>query len=146
MIAMALALAALALEIWRGSISVSFGRRVAELALGAFTVLVFWNSQAWILNKNIDRARETGKFDAHYATVGMSRDAIPTLVNRRAEIPLPQRDTVEADLACDRLPGPRRWFEWNRSVSAADKALRSWNRPPCPEARDFERRTVGYGN
>jgi hypothetical protein len=146
MIAMALALAALAWEIWRGSISVSFGRRVAELALGAFTVLVFWNSQAWILNKNIDRARETGKFDAHYATVGMSRDAIPTLVNRRAEIPLPQRDTVEADLACDRLPGPRRWFEWNRSVSAAENALRSWNRPPCPEARDFERRTVGYGN
>src|SRR5256885_3610620 len=146
MVVMALALAALAWEIWRGSISVSFGRRVAELALGALTVLVFWNSQAWILNKNIDRARETGKFDAHYATVGMSRDAIPTLVNRRAEIPLPQRDTVEADLACDRLSAPRRWFEWNRSVNAANDALRSYNRPPCPEARDFERRTVGYGN
>jgi len=146
MIVMALALGALAWEIWRGSISVSFGRRVAELALGAFTVLVFWNSQAWILNRNIDRARETGKFDAHYATVDMSRDAIPTLVRRRAEIPLPQRDTVEADLACDRLPAPRRWFEWNRSVSAAEKALRSWNRPPCPKWRDFERRTVGYEN
>src|SRR2546423_6556090 len=142
----ALALGARAWEIGRVSIALSFGRRRGELALGAFTVLVFWNPQAWILNRNIDRARETGKFDAHYATVDMSRDAIPTLVRRRAEIPLPQRDTVEADLACDRLPAPRRWFEWNRSVSAAEEALRGWNRPPCPKWRGSERGDQGDTN
>jgi hypothetical protein len=146
MMAMALALGALAWEIWRGKISVSFGRRVAVIALASFTVLAFWNHEAWIVNKNIDRGRDTGKFDAHYATVMMSRDGIPTLVRRRAEIPKAQRDTVEADLACDRLPAPRRWFEWNRSISEVDKALRSYNRPACPRNRDFERRTVGYGN
>lgn len=146
MIAMGVALAALAWEIWRGKISVSFGRRVAEIALASFTVLVFWNHERWIVNKNIDRGRDTGKFDAHYATVLMSRDAIPTLVRRRAEIPQAQRDTVEADLACDRLPAARRWFEWNRSVSEVNKALRSYNRPACPEWRNFERRTVGDGD
>ena len=131
MLVMALALAALGLEISRGRISISFGRRVAEIALGVFTILVFWNYEAWIVNKNIDRGVVTGKFDATYSATQMSRDAIPTLVERRADIPIPARDTVEMRLACKRLPAPRRWFEWNRSVSAADRALRSWSRPPC---------------
>jgi len=131
MIVMGLALAALALEIARGRISVAFGRRVAEIALGVFTVLVFWNFEAWIVNENIDRAVVTGKFDALYST-RLSRDAIPTLVDRRGEIPLPQRDTVEMRLACKRLPAERRWYEWNRSASAAAHALPNWERPPCP--------------
>ncbi len=130
MIVMALALAALALEITRGTISIAFGRRVAEIALGVFTILVFWNYEAWIVNKNIDRAAATGTFDAWYSTQ-LSRDAIPTLVQRHAEIPLPQRDTVEMRLACKSLPAERRWFEWNRSVSKAKRALESWKRPPC---------------
>jgi hypothetical protein len=130
MVVMALALAALALEIVRGKISIAFGRRVAEIALGVFTILVFWNYESWIVNENIDRAATTGKFDAWYST-RLSRDATPTLVQRRAEIPQPQRDTVEMRLACKPLPAERRWFEWNRSVSAAAQALKNWERPPC---------------
>ena len=131
MLVLALALAALALEITRGRISVAFGRRVAEIALGVFTVLVFWNFEAWIINKNIDRAVTTGKFDALY-TRQLSSDAIPTLVERRTEIPVAQRDSVTSRLGCQRLAGDRRWFEWNRSVAAADRALRSAQWPPCP--------------
>jgi len=131
MIVMALSLAALALEITSGRISVAFGRRVAEIALGAFTVLVFWNFEAWIVNRNIDRAATTGKFDARY-TRQLSRDAVPTLVERRTEIPVAQRDSVMIRLGCVKLSGDRRWFEWNRSVAAADRALRSVQRPPCP--------------
>jgi hypothetical protein len=123
-------LIALAVEIVRGSISVSFGRRVAEIGLGVFTVLVFWNFEAWIVNRNIDRAVESGKFDGVYAG-RLSMDAIPTLVTRRAELASDARAIVEARLACVRLPGARRWFEWNRSIRAADRALRSWDRPPC---------------
>jgi len=134
MIVMALALGALALEITRGRISIAFGRRVAEIALGAFTVLVFWNYEAWIVNKNVDRAALTGKFDAHYVRE-LSRDALPALVRRRAEIPQPQRDTVELRLACAPLPAERSWFEWNRSVNAAAGALRTWERPPCADTR-----------
>jgi Domain of unknown function (DUF4153) len=130
MVGMSLVLIALAIEITRGSISVSFGRRVAEIGLGVFTVLVFWNYEAWIVNRNIDRAAQSGKFDGVY--VGrLSMDAMPTLISRRAELPPDARAIVEARLACVRLPAERRWFEWNRSVRAGDLALRSWDRPPC---------------
>jgi Domain of unknown function (DUF4173) len=131
MVVMALALAALAWEIWRGSISVSFGRRVAELALGAFTVLVFWNFQAWIVNRNVDRVTSAEKFDASYLAT-LSGDATPTLIKRLPEIPRPQRDTIEMRLACRRAPADRRWFEWNRSEAAAADALRNWTAPACP--------------
>jgi len=131
MIVMALALGALALEITSSRTSIAFGRRVAEIALGAFTILVFWNFEAWIVNRNIDRAATTGKFDAAYAKQ-LSRDAIPTLVERRAEIPVVQRDSVMMQLGCVQLPAETRWFEWNRSVAAADRALRGVERPPCP--------------
>lgn len=131
MIVMALSLVALAMEITRERISIAFGRRVAEIALGVFTILVFWNFEAWIVNKNIDRARTTGKFDAVYAS-RLSLDAVPTLVARRAEIPLPVRDTLDMRFACKQAPEARRWFEWNRSVNAAADALKSWQLPPCP--------------
>jgi hypothetical protein len=134
MVGMSLVLIALAIEIARGSISISFGRRVAEIALGVFTVLVFWNYEAWIVNRNIDRASQSGKFDAYYAG-RLSRDAIPKLVSRRAELPPDARAIIEARLACARLPAERRWFEWNASVRAADRALRSWDRPPCVRTR-----------
>jgi len=130
MIVMALSLGALALEITSGHISVAFGRRVAEIALGVFTVLVFWNFEAWIVNSNIDRAATTGKFDARY-TRQLSSDAIPTLVDRLTEIPAAQRDSVMLRLGCERLPGDRRWFEWNSRVAAAGRALHSVQRPPC---------------
>jgi hypothetical protein len=131
MIVMALAILALALEIRRESISVAFGRRVAEIALGVFTLLALWNFEGWIMDKNIDRAQTTGKFDASYV-IRLSNDAIPTLVGRRADIPQAARDTVDMIFACRPLPANRRWFEWNRSVTAAKAALRSWQRPPCP--------------
>jgi hypothetical protein len=131
MIVMALSLGALALEITSSRTSIAFGRRVAEIALGALTVLVFWNFEAWIVDRNIDRAARTGKFDAEYARQ-LSGDAIPTMVERRAEIPLPQRDSIMIQLGCERLSPDLRWFEWNRSVWAADRALRSVERPPCP--------------
>ncbi len=130
MVVMALALAALALEITRGKISVAFGRRVAEIALGVFTLLVFWNYEAWIVNKNVDRAAVTGKFDGTYSA-RLSSDAVPTLIRRLPEIPGPERDTVESRLACRTLPAERHWFEWNKSVTEMDQALRSWNRPVC---------------
>jgi hydrogenase-4 membrane subunit HyfE len=130
MVGMSLVLIALALEILRGSISVSFGRRVAEIGLGVFTVFVFWNFEAWIVNQNINRAAQSGKFDGVYAG-RLSMDAMPTLISRRGELPPDARAIVEARLACVRLPADRRWFEWNRSVRAGDRALRSWARPPC---------------
>jgi len=131
MLVIGLALAALAWEISRGSISVSFGRRVAELALGAFTVLAFWNFQSWIVNRNVDRVTSGGKFDAFYLAT-LSPDATPTLIKRLPEIPQPQRDTIALRLACRRPLAETRWFEWNRSVEGAREALKTWTPPACP--------------
>ncbi|HJQ12631.1 MAG TPA: DUF4173 domain-containing protein [Gemmatimonadaceae bacterium] len=130
MIGMALAVAALGWEIVRGKISVAFGRRVAEIALGVFTILVFWNYEAWIVNKNVDRIASGEKFHAGYLT-RLSLDATPTLIRRLPEIPLPQRDTVTSGLACKRRPAAGSWFEFNPRVDAAVEALNQWNAPPC---------------
>jgi uncharacterized protein DUF4153 len=128
MVVMALALLALAFEIVRGSISVNFARRVAVIALGALTVLAFWNHEAWIVNKNIDRGIQTGKFDFAYAR--RLSDAIPTLIGRRRELG-PVAADVEAAVVCHEGAGARRWFEWNRGAKEQDEALRSVHPAAC---------------
>jgi len=125
---MALALLALAFEIVRGSISVNFARRVAVIALGALTVLAFWNHEAWIVNKNIDRGIQTGKFDFAYAR--RLSDAIPTLIGRRRELG-PVAADVEAAVVCYEGGRARRWFEWNRGANEQDEALRSVHPAAC---------------
>ncbi|HEX9606375.1 MAG TPA: DUF4173 domain-containing protein [Gemmatimonadaceae bacterium] len=131
MVVMSLVLIALALEVARGGISIAFGRRVAEIALGVFTVLVFWNFEAWIVNRNVDRAVETGKFDLAYAR-RLSGDAIPTLISRRGELGPTEAANVEAAVRCRRGTSERRWFEWNRGANAKREALRSVHPQPCP--------------
>jgi hypothetical protein len=133
MAVMAVALVLLSLEIWNGGISVAFPRRVAVIALGVLTVWVYWNHEAWIVNRNIDRSRATGKFDARYAT-GLSRDAVPTLIARLGELPIAERATIESWLACKPGPAYRRWYEWNRSVEATRQALAGLSRQPCADS------------
>jgi len=130
MVVMCLALVMLGLELARGGVSIAFGRRVAEIALGVFTVFVFWNHEAWIVNKNIDRAVETGKFDFAYAR-RLSSDAIPTLIARRRELG-PVYSEVEAAVLCAPRARGRRWFEWNRSEREKDQALKSVHPTACP--------------
>src|SRR6266852_2435630 len=131
MVVMSLVLIALALEVARGGISIAFGRRVAEIALGVFTVLVFWNFEAWIVNRNVDRAVQTGKFDLAYAR-RLSGDGIPTLISRRGELGPTEAANVEAAIRCRRGTSERRWFEWNRAANAKREALRSVHPQPCP--------------
>jgi hypothetical protein len=129
-LALALALVALWLEIRRGGITIDLGRRISVIALGIFTVLAFWNHEAWIANRNIDRAVQSGKFDGAYAT-RLSRDAVPTLLARRAEIPVVERTLLEGRLGCVRPSGQRRWFEFNLRAREADIALKNASLPPC---------------
>jgi len=131
MVVMSLALIALALEVARGAISIAFGRRVAEIALGVLTVFVFWNFEAWIVNRNVDRAVQTGKFDLDYAR-RLSGEAIPTLISRRNELGPTDAANVEAAVRCRRGTSERRWFEWNRGANAEREALRSVHPQLCP--------------
>ncbi len=124
MIGVALALVAVAAEIRRGSISIAFGRRAAVIGLAIVTLLVFWNYDAWIINRNIDRAVQSGKFDLSYARQ-LSPDAAPTLIARRREIGSIVGDSVELSLSCKRATEMRSWFEWNKAADKADDALES---------------------
>ncbi|MBC7788854.1 MAG: DUF4173 domain-containing protein [Anaerolineae bacterium] len=132
MIGVALALVALGLEVWRGSVSIAFGRRAAVIGLAILTLLLFWNYDAWIINRNIDRAAQSGKFDFSYARK-LSTDGAPTLIARRGEIgPIPN-DSLR--LNCRTAPRHRRWFEWNRAAGAADSAMQSIATVPCPAGK-----------
>lgn len=135
MVVMALALLALGFEIVRGSISVNFARRVAVIALGAFTVLAFWNHETWIVNKNIDRGIQTGKFDLAYAR--RLSDGIPTLIGRRRELGPSMAAEVEAAVHCGKEARTRRWFEWNRGANEMDTALRSVQPVACPSGESL---------
>ena len=139
MVVTAAVLVALWLEIGGGSISVAFARRVAVIALAVFTMLAFWNYEAWIVNRNIDRSRASGKFDAYYA-IRLSRDALPALIERRRELPIAEQSIVEGWLGCIQAPAQRRWFEWNRSVAATTRAMAGLKRVPCSEAARAYRR------
>jgi hypothetical protein len=130
MVVVALSLIALWLEVGKGVITIDFGRRVSVIALGAFTLLAFWNYEAWIVSKNFDRAAQTGKFDTYYAT-RLSTDAVPTLVTRRNELSGLDREAVENFLGCDRLPKADKWFEYNRRLRAAQLAVKSDNHLSC---------------
>ena len=132
MLVVALSLVALWLEVAEGAITVDFGRRVSVIALGTFTVLAFWNYEAWIANQNFDRAARTGKFDSAYA-IELSRDidAIPTMVARRNELPESERVVVENFLGCDRLRESGRWFEYSLRRRAAELALKGDSQLHC---------------
>jgi hypothetical protein len=136
MVVMALALLALAVEVVRGSISVNFARRVAVIALGAVTVLAFWNHEAWIVDKNIDAGIQTGKFDVAYAR-RLSGDAIPTLIDRRRELGPSIAADVEAAARCEAGAKTRRWFEWNRAANELEEALRSVHPAACPAGQSL---------
>jgi Domain of unknown function (DUF4173) len=133
MVGIGLALVALAWEIRAGAISVALGRRIAEIALGVFTVLLFWNYEAWIVNKNVDRGAATGHFDPAYLKQ-LSHDATPAIIERLPGIPQPERNTAVAMLACKAPPSPRLWYEWNQGISAARAALQSWQHDSCKVA------------
>ncbi|MEO8910101.1 MAG: DUF4173 domain-containing protein [Gemmatimonadaceae bacterium] len=134
MVVLALALVALWLEIGRGLSTVDFGRRASVIALGVFTILAFWNFEAWIVNRNIDLSQRTGKFDSLYSTQ-LSDDVVPTLVTRRGELPTLERDQLNEWLACTSPTTPRRWFEFNASARAARAARLSIPLSPCPQPR-----------
>jgi hypothetical protein len=136
MVVMSLALVALAVEIRRGFVSINFARRVAEIALGVFTIVALWNFEGWIINQNIDRGARTGKFDLAYATT-LSTDAIPTLIARRAELGPAVAADVEKLVTCSTRIESRRWFEWNRSAEQMRRALATVRPVGCPAGQSL---------
>ena len=127
MIVVAVVLIALAWEISRTLQPSRLFRVAGGVATLMFIVLIYWNHEAWIADRNIDRLATTGKLDVTYLTRDLSPDAIPTLARRLRTLPEPSRSELERALIARytgrRTNFDRRWYEWNLRMDQANEAL-----------------------
>src|SRR3989304_4167749 len=92
--AVAVGLVMLSLEVTRAFDAGRLFRRAAAAATILFIALIYWNHEAWIASRNMDRFASTGKLDVAYLTGGLSPDAIPTIVERLPSIAQPMRSDI----------------------------------------------------
>jgi len=93
----------------------------------AFIVLVYWNHEAWIASRNLDRVASTGKLDVSYLTRDLSENAVPVLVERLPQLPEPYKTDLRTQLFrryadTNRLT-ENHWFEYNMRRHEARDAL-----------------------
>jgi len=98
-------------------------RRSAAVATLLFVALIYWNHEAWIARRNIDRFATTGKLDVAYLTSELSPDAIPAIAERLPSLPEPVRSelysAVRKRYAAHRDMAEGRWYEWNLARTRA---------------------------
>jgi hypothetical protein len=127
MCAVAVGLAMLLLEVGRDFDAGRLFRRAALAATILFIALIYWNHEAWIASRNMDRFASTGKLDVAYLTRDLSPDAIPAIAERLPALPEPMRSDIlramRARYAARNEGRQRTWFEWNLASSRARQAL-----------------------
>jgi hypothetical protein len=125
--AVAAGLAALSLEVAGRFEGGRLFRRAAAAVIILFVALAYWNHEAWIAGRNLDRFAATGKLDVAYLTRDLSADAIPAIGARLPSLPEPLRSEIRRAVrdryAARRENRPRAWFEWNRASHRARQAL-----------------------
>jgi two-component system sensor histidine kinase BaeS len=107
------------------------GRLFRRAGVGAFfllLVITFWNHEAWIAHRNIDRFATTGKLDADYLVRDLSPNAVPAVIAALPSLPEPTRSALQQLLVRRYPPNhpiyrDRRWFEWNLRYQKAREAL-----------------------
>jgi hypothetical protein len=127
MSAVAVGLALLALEVARDFDAGRLFRRAAAAATILFIALIYWNHEAWIARRNMDRFASTGTLDVAYLTQELSPDAIPAIAERLPSLPEPMRSDIRRAVreryAARTENRPRTWFEWNRASRRARQTL-----------------------
>ncbi|MCU1437970.1 MAG: hypothetical protein JWP66_1057, partial [Naasia sp.] len=127
MCAVAAGLVVLALEIARALDAGRLFRRAATTATLLFIALAYWNHEAWIARRNIDRFASTGRLDVAYLARELSPDAVPAIAERLPSLPEPARSELRRAVReryvarTDLRQGA--WFEWNLARSEARRAL-----------------------
>jgi two-component system sensor histidine kinase BaeS len=127
MCAVAAGLVVLALEIARALDAGRLFRRAATAATLLFIALAYWNHEAWIARRNIDRFASTGRLDVAYLARELSPDAVPAIAERLPSLPEPARSELRRAVReryvarTDLRQGA--WFEWNLARSEARRAL-----------------------
>jgi hypothetical protein len=101
-------------------------RELIVIAL-LFIGLIYWNHEAWIARRNIERFAVTGELDVAYLARGLSPGAIPTIAVLIESLPEPVelslRDAVETRYEGSERLFDTRWFEWNLGRTRARTAL-----------------------
>ena len=127
MCAVAAGLAVLSLEVAGDFDAGRLFRRAAAAATVLFIALIYWNHEAWIASRNLDRFASTGKLDVAYLTRELSPDAIPAIAERLPSLPEPMRSdlrrAVRERYAARTENRQRAWFEWNLASSRARQAV-----------------------
>ena len=115
-------------------------RRIASVATVAFLGLVYWNHEAWIARKNIDRFATTGKLDVGYLVRDLSPNAVPAIVDRLATLPAPTAAEIRNALTLHYREGHQRlkgsWYQWNLARTRAGDALENAGIPVGRAARN----------
>lgn len=126
MCAVAAGLAMLSLEVVGDFDAGRLFRRATAAATMLFVVLIYWNHEAWIAGRNIDRFASSGQLDIRFLAQELSPDAIPAIAERLPALP----DSVRSELRravreqdAKRKERPRAWFEWNLASRRARRAM-----------------------
>ena len=102
-------------------------RRTAAVATILFVALIYWNHEAWIARRNIDRFATTGQLDVAYLTHELSPDAIPAIAERIPSLPEPTRSELRHAVLMRYAARPHmtegRWYEWNLARARAREVL-----------------------
>lgn len=127
MLVVGVALIGLAVEL-RGEVSTARLFRITGLAASiAFIALLYWNHEAWIASRNVDRVGTTGKLDVAYLTRELSPNAVPVLVERLPGIPEPHRTALREQILRRYSRNNRiaedQWYEYSARRNAAREAL-----------------------
>ena len=102
-------------------------RRTVAVATILFVALIYWNHEAWIARRNIDRFAVTGQLDVAYLTRELSPDAIPAIAERLPSLPEPARSELASAVRTRYAARPDmakgRWYEWNLARARARAVL-----------------------
>lgn len=133
MIVVAIALGMMTLEVFGELDTGRLFRRVLAAALLVLISLIYWNHEAWIADRNIDRFAATGKLDTGYLIRELSLDAVPAIVDGIARLSEPAHSELRGALTKRYLNRAeifeRDWFEANISRTRARAALKPLGLP-----------------
>lgn len=116
MLVIACALILLAFEVIRRAPSGRFAYHVVTATLVIAMASVYYNTDAWIVRRNVERYRASGKIDIDYLRWQLSDDATPALIESVPRLREPERTKLDSLMhvrALNRAEPDQRWYAWN---------------------------------
>jgi two-component system sensor histidine kinase BaeS len=138
MLVLACMLVLLAFETMQRAASHRFAYRATTAALTLGMASVYFNTDAWIVRRNLELYKAGGKLDVDYLVYSLSADAMPEVFASLTQLRAPESDLAVTAL-CVRYSNSStrdsRWFAWNLRATRAEVARAKWfagPHPACP--------------